>query len=115
MKAREYLTEVRMAYSNLRGMRERLRAEPGVGKQKALRTVLRSEALCYSDTLNDVWDTVEQVEPQVCQDILLHRYIFLETWEQIAAEMKCCISTLYKHHARGIAKVQRILDARNRR
>ena len=53
MKAREYLTEVRTAYANLRGMRERLRAEPGKGKQKMLRSLLKSEALCYSDTLNE--------------------------------------------------------------
>ena len=115
MTAQEYLTEVRTAYTNLMGMREILRAETEEGGRKTMRAVLKDRAICYSGILNEVWDTVERVDSQIYQDILIHRYIFLEPFNQIAAEMQCSVSTLYKYHARALAKVQRILDGRNRR
>lgn len=113
MKAKAYLGEIRSEYRTLREMRERIRTAKDESRRCELRSSLKKASLFYAGVLNEIWGTIEQLEPGIGQEILMRRYVFLEPWEQVAGEMGCCISTVYKHHAAAVGRVQRILDKRD--
>ena len=112
MKAKAYLTQVRKEYRNLREMRGRLAAEKDPGKQQELRELLKKAAAYYTGILNSVWDTIEQVEEEADQEVLVRKYVFLETGEEIAGEMNLSRSTVSKYHLRALGRLQRVLDGK---
>ncbi len=113
MNAKTYLNRVRTEYKNIRNTRKRLGAEKNTEKQRDLRKILRTEAAYYSGILNEVWDMVEQLEPGLEQEILLRRYVYLESFDRIAADMGYKkASSVYKHHMHALSVVQRLLNAR---
>ncbi len=112
MKAKAYLSEVRAEYMKIREIRERLRGEKHEGKMRDLRKILKTASSYYSGVLNEIWDTIEQLEPGMGQEILLRKYIFLETQAQIADALGCSVGTVYKYHANAITAMQRILNHR---
>lgn len=113
MNAKVYLSRVGKEYKNIREARERLRKEKDAGRLKDLRQVLKTEAAFYTGILNEVWDLIEGMDEGLEQEILLRRYIFLETWEQIAGELGYRkVGTVYGHHKKAMSAVQRILNER---
>ena len=110
MKAKAYLSEVRAEYMKIREIRERLRLERNEHKQKDLRRILKTASAYYAGVLNEIWNTIDRMEPGPEQDIILRRYVFLEKPDEIADGLGCSVATVYTHHAKGIAAVQRILN-----
>ena len=114
MKAKAYLGEIRSEYKTLREMRERIRNARDEGRRSELRSSLKQASRYYAGVLKEIWETIEQLEPGIDQEILMRRYVFLEPWEQVAVETGYCISTVYKRHAEAVSRVQKILNERNR-
>ena len=114
MKAKAYLSEVRGEYKNLRELRERFRAEKNESKRRELREILKQASSYYAGVLNEVWDTIEEMDEGIGREILIRRHVFLEPWEQITGELGCSLSTVYKHHSKAVARVQKILDGNNK-
>ena len=113
MKAKVYLSEVRKEYQKIREIREQIGLERNENKQRDLREILKTASACYAEVLNEIWDTIEQMETGPEQDVILHRYVFLESPEQVADDLGCSASTVYVRHAKGLAAVQRILNRRD--
>ena len=112
MKAKAYLSEIRTEYVKIRDVREKLRAETDRGKQIELREYLKSVSAYYTGVMTDIWDTIEQLEPGNCRDILLRKYVFLMSNEEIARELGYAVKSLYRHHSKAIRQIQRILDGK---
>lgn len=113
MNAKAYLSRVGKEYKNVLAARERLGAERDAGRRKDLRQVLKTESAYYTGILNEVWDMIDLLEPDLERDILLRHYIFQETWDQIAGELGYKkTSTVYNHHKKALSVVQRILNGR---
>ena len=112
MKARMYLSEIRLEYVKIREAREKLRLETDQVKQNVLREHLKTLSSFYTGVLNEIWDTIEQLEPGVGQDILLWKYVFLMSNEEIARELGYAVKSLYRHHSKAIRQIQRILDGK---
>lgn len=112
MKAKVYLSEIRKEYKKIREIREQLRLVKNGNKRKDLRRILKTASAYYAGVLNEIWDTIDQMESGPEQDIILRRYVFLESPEQVADDLGCSASTVYVRHAKGIAAVQRILNRR---
>lgn len=112
MKAKVYLSEIRKEYQKIREIREQLGLERNENKQKDLRRILKTASAYYAGVLREIWSTIDRMEPGIEQDIILRRYVFLEKPDEIADDLGCSVGTVYKHHAKGVAAVQRILNKR---
>ena len=111
MKAKAYLSQVRTEYKNVRVVREKLRMEDNAAKRRDLREILKKTSAYYSVILKDVWDLIDQVNPDTCRDNLIRRYVFLEPWDQIAGDLGISVSTVYKQHMKALSAMQKILNA----
>lgn len=115
MKAREYLSQVRSEYREVRKIRGKLRRGTDESKHNELRGELKTKAAYYTEILNRVWDLIDQVEEEKSREILLRHYVFLEPLDRVAADLACCQNTVYRYHARALASLQKILSAGERK
>ncbi len=111
MNAKVYLSRVGKEYKSVREARKRLGAEKDAGRREDLRQVLKTEAAYYTGILNEVWDLIEEMEEGLEREILLRRYVFLESWEQVAGDLGYKkVATVYGHHKKALSRVQRMLN-----
>ena len=112
MKAKAYLSEIRSEYEKIREVREKLGLETNKGKQKELREYMKTMSAYYAGVLNEIWDTIEQLQPGTGRELLLRKYVFLMSFDEIADELGYTVKSLYSHHTKAVRELQKILDGR---
>ena len=116
MKAKVYLSEVKTEYANIRKLRAKVDKADREEIRGILREDLRRAGEYYAAVLNEVWDVIEQVEleEETEREILLRRYIFLETLESIGTDMGFSRRSVYNRHSKAVSRVQKLLDSRKK-
>ena len=113
-KAKEFLSQVRAEYKNVREMRGRLSLGLNAAERRALRILLKRAGAYYEEILTDVWDVIDMLPSQDDRDLLTLRFIYMESPEETARELGVKLATVYSRQAKAVGRVQRILNVRER-
>lgn len=110
MKAKAYLSRVGTEYKHVRELRERLGKAGSEKRRRELREVLKRASARYAGILQETWTLLEQVATEEEQELLVRKYIYLETMDRIAVDMGLSKHTGYSRHLASLRTVQRLLD-----
>ena len=113
-KAKEFLSQVKVEYKNVREMRSRVSLGTNAAECRALRILLKRAGAYYEEILTDVWDVIDMLPSKDERDLLTLRFIYLESPEETARELGVKLATVYSRQGKAVATVQRILNARER-